>query len=147
MSFGLVLQKNGSPDNQLDKTLTTMMSLTGVLKEGSSIIDPVILVETSSGDIFQSNYMTIDTFGRSYFITNIESYKNDLFYVHGHVDVLSTYKAGIRSNRAIIRRQKESWNLYLNDGVLRALQPSKIQLLKFPYDMDNFNYILTVAGN
>ena len=147
MSFSITLQNNASPANSLAKSLTTISSITGTLRQDTSIINPVFRIEGSMSSLRNCNYCTITEFNRSYFVNNITSLRDGIIELSCHVDVLTSFATAIKANRAITRRQKESWNLYLNDGVIRALQPSKIQLLKFPNALDSFNYILTVAGN
>ena len=78
MSFNIVIQNNRSEQNKLDKTLTTISTLTGTLKTETSIIDPVIIVEGALSDLKTCNYCTISEFGRSYFVNNIKSIRNNL---------------------------------------------------------------------
>lgn len=143
----ITLQINSSDRNKMDKTLTDIISLEGVLREETSIIDPVITIEGDLSSYVNCNYMTIDIFNRKYFINNIRSIRNNLFEVSGHVDVLTTYKDSIRSNRAIIRRQQNAWNLYLNDGSLKVYQNPDIIVRAFPSGFTKQEFVLAVAGS
>lgn len=147
MSFPVILQKNASEDISLDKELTTISTLTGNLKDESSLIDPIIQF---SGDITQyinANYMTIDAFARSYFITDIRVIRSNIFEVSGHCDVLSTYKDQIRKCKAIIKRQETKYNLYLNDGSLKAYQNPIVVTKAFPSGFTTQEFVLAVAGS
>ena len=147
MSFPVILQKNASEDISLDKELTTISTLTGNLKDESSLIDPIIQF---SGDITQyinANYMTIAAFARSYFITDIRVIRTNIFEVSGHCDVLSTYKEQIRKNKAIVKRQESKYNLYLNDGSLKAYQNPIIVTKAFPSGFTTQEFVLAVAGS
>lgn len=146
MSFAINLGKNSSPANKLTKNFSSKISLYGSLRNESEIIDPTIIVNTTSADIFLCNYMEIPTFGRSYFITSIKSIRNGVYEVQGHCDVLSSFASEIRANNAIILRQEHNFNLLLNDDVFKCKQNSRIAYKKFPSQLGDFNYILTVAG-
>lgn len=147
MAFTVALQSNTSPKNQLDKSISGVLSVSGTLKEGTSVIDPVILVQAPLSTLVNANYMTISAFGRSYFITDIRSIRNDLVEISGHVDVLSTYAAGIRGNNAIIYRQENDWNLYLDDGSFQIYQNPSVLTRPFPSGFSTLEFVLAVAGS
>lgn len=147
MAFTIALQSNSSPKNQLDKSISGVLSVSGTLKEGTSVIDPVILVQAPLSTLVNANYMTISAFGRSYFITDIRSIRNDLVEISGHVDVLSTYAAGIRGNDAIIYRQENDWNLYLDDGSFQIYQNPSVLTRPFPSGFSTLEFVLAVAGS
>ena len=147
MAFTVALQSNSSPKNQLDKSISGVLSVSGTLKEGTSVIDPVILVQAPLSTLVNANYMTVSAFGRSYFITDIRSIRNDLVEISGHVDVLSTYAAGIRGNNAIIYRQENDWNLYLDDGSFQIYQNPSVLTRPFPSGFSTLEFVLAVAGS
>ena len=147
MSFQILLQVNNSEKNRLDKEVTTISTLTGVLKNETSIINPIILVEGDLSSYVNCNYMQIPVFGRSYFVSNIRSIRRNLFEITAHVDVLSTYKTSIRANSAIVRRQENNWNLYLNDGVFRVYQNTMVLTKDFPSGFSTQEFVLAVAGS
>lgn len=149
MSFNITIQVNSSENNKLDKTLTDIATLSGTLKQETSIIDPIIAVEGNLSDYIGANYCTIPTFGRSYFINNIRSIRNGIFEISCHVDVLSSFKTQIRANSAIIHKSERNWNLYLNDGSLKTYQNPIIYTKKFSsgFPEDTEQYILGIAGS
>ena len=144
--MNLVLQVNNSEKNRLDKSITDITSLTGTLRDETSVIDPVIIIEGYLSSYVNCNYMNISDFNRSYFVNNIRSIRNDLFEISAHVDVLSTYKSQIRQNSAIIARQEKKWNLYLNDGVFKTYQNPFIVTKAFPSGFTEQHFIFSVAG-
>lgn len=146
MSFAISIGKNSSPANSLEKSYSEIISLSGTLRNESEISKPTIIIETSSASIFTCNYMKIPTFGRSYFITSIKSIRNNIYEVSGHCDVLSSFASEIKNNYAIILRQENNFNLLLNDDVFKCKQNPRIAYKKFPSQLGQFNYILTVAG-
>ena len=148
MSFTIKLQRNNSPDNKLTKNITDIVELTGELRNETSIIDPVILIETTMSNVKGCNYFTISSFGRKYFIKNIRSIRNGLVEISGHCDVLSTYVKDIRECTGITRRQEKKWNLYLNDGSLKMYQNPSVKTYNFSNggSLGTFEYVLAVAG-
>lgn len=146
MAFQVLLQTNNSEKNKLDKDLATISTISGTLKNETSIIDPVILIEVDLTNLINCNYITIPVFGRSYFVTNIRSIRRNLVEVSAHVDVLSSFASQIRNNVAIVRRQENRWNLYLNDGVFKVYQNPMVLTREFPTGFSTFEFVLAVAG-
>lgn len=144
--FSAVIQKNNSEKIHVTKNLTDLVSTKIFLKESTSIINPVFLVEVPLASVADANYITVPTFGRSYFITDIKSITNALVELTCHVDVLSSFADEIKQNFGIIHRQEKNWNLYLNDGVLQVYQNPIISTVKFPNGFDEFNFVLLTAG-
>lgn len=127
MSFQINFYTNTSEKNKVDKTLVSAGSMWGNLKDQTSIIDPVILVEDFS--VFDANYAEISAFNRKYFITDIKTVRNGLWEISMHVDVLSTYKNAIRQNGGIIARQANDYNNYIDDPKLPCLNKTQTQTL------------------
>lgn len=146
MSFTIVLQKNNSPLNKMGKNVSTIVSLSGTIKDESQILKPEILIETTAANIKSANYLTISEFGRKYYIEEIESIRNNLWLIRAHVDVLDTYQDAIKSNTAVILRQENNFNLLLNDGVFKCQQNPQIVHREFPSGLGAFNYILITSG-
>lgn len=151
MSFDVKCYRNNSPTNFVDKELDLLETLNGTLRDGSSIIDPVILVQANAPG-FQSNqvnYLYVEQFGRYYYITNIISVNYTLWELHCHVDVLMSYKEQIRQQTAIVARQERQYNLFLDDGIFMAYQNPLIQTKYFsnatPFETQEF--VLVVAGS
>lgn len=147
MSFSIQLQRNNSEPIKVDKDITNILTVTGTLREGTSIIDPVIKIECNIADVAGCNYLTIDAFGRKYFVKDIVSVRNNLVEFTCHVDVLSTYKNEIRNNTGIIRRQENTWNLYLNDGSLKIYQNPYVITKEFPSGFNTQEFVLAIAGS
>lgn len=148
MSFTIKLQKNKSDLNVLTKNIEDVLSVEGELRAETSIIKPIIRIETSNTDIFNCNYMTIESFGgRKYFIDDITSVRNGIIQISAHVDVLSTYDSQIRKCTGIISKQTFNYNLYLDDGTLKAYNNPKIVTKSFPNGFSGESYLLLVAGS
>lgn len=139
------LANNISPPNYVNKTISLVAELEGVLREPTSIIDPVLTLEFPASTAF--NYCYIPDFGRYYYVTGISSESNSLISVALHCDVLMTYKEGLKTFDAIIKRQEHKFNLYLDDGIFKSYQNSKHKIIAFPGSFSTYSYILALAGN
>lgn len=144
----LQLQHNNSETITVDKNIDTVRTMPGYLRENCSIIDPVFMIEADLQQVAQCNYLTVDMFGRSYFINNIESVTTGLVAVSCHVDVLSSFADEIRANKGIVRRAESNsaFNLYINDNSLVAYQDPYILTEPFPNGFTGTAFILAVAG-
>lgn len=147
MAFSITLQRNNSEKNRVTKNVSNILTVSGELKNDTSIIDPVIIIECDISDMTACNYMTIPVFGRSYFVSNIRSIRNGLVEFTCHVDVLSSFAAEIRGNTAIIKKQENSWNLYLNDGSFKVYQNPTVLTKMFPSGFSAQEFVLAVAGS
>lgn len=147
MSFIIELQQNTSEDNRLDKELTTLYSLEGVLKDGTSIMTPSVLVQASPSSLAICNYATISAFGRRYYVTNISAFRGDLSQIDLKVDVLTSWKQEIRNCTGIVYKQENLWNMYLDDGTFKCYQNPIMGSFQFPGGFNSLNYILAVAGH
>lgn len=141
------LQNTISEPNKIGKDITDILQIEGTLKEETSIIDPVILIKYEG--TLNNNYMTIEEFGRSYFINNITSIRTGLWEISAHIDVLETYRDEIKENRAVIKRQENDWNLYIDDGTFKSYQNPLIYTRTFPngFNETNNEFVLVVAGS
>ena len=105
------LGTNSSENNKLTKSVTYTQTLQGSLKNESDVVRPEIFVEGLS-NIKNINYMRITEFGRVYFVDDITIVRDNLFMIHAHCDVLSSFASQIRNNNAIIKKQEKYFNLF-----------------------------------
>ena len=151
MSFSVKLQKNTSPPNYVAKAIADIKTCTGTLREGTSIIDPVILIEgdVKANMVGSINYCYIAEFGRYYYITNIISDVTGVWEIHCHVDVLMSFSAQIKEQNAVVSRQEYRYNMMLDDGWFMSYQDPIVQTKLFsvegPFEQQEF--VLVVAGN
>lgn len=139
------IYNNTSEKVKVGKTLTNVRDISGELKEACDIINPVIII--SGENLSSYNYLYIPIFNRYYFITDIKVIRNNLWEISCHCDVLESYADNIKALSAIIQRQENEWDLYLNDGTFKAESTNKTATLMFPNDLfTQENYILCVAG-
>lgn len=150
MSFPIQLMWSKSAPNVVSKDIVLIATATGTLRESTSIINPVITIDSELTEDFvsQINYAFIDQFHRYYFITNIASIGYRLWQIEMHVDVLMTYNEQIRQQSGIVERQEFSWNIYLDDGSFPAYQQVQVQkkLFSNTTPFENQSFVLVVAG-
>lgn len=149
--FDITFYKNESNPNYVNKNLTLNHTMQGTLRDGTSLLDPILLVEANAPG-FQANgynYVYVQEFKRYYYITNIVSTYYKMWEIHCHVDVLMSFKDDILKQTAIVSRQEKIYNLYLDDGTFMTYQNPKIQTKVFsnatPFETQEF--VLVVAGS
>ena len=144
----IVLYKNNSEDYALTKSLSAQITLDNcVFKDDSSVENPNIVISTGT-DITECNYMYIADLHRYYFIREIGVVRTGVYYIRGHVDVLSTYANEIKACSAIISRQENVFNMYLDDPEFITLNKSQVVTKKFSGGAfsKNMHYVLVTAG-
>lgn len=142
----------GSEKNRVSKTLTSILEVSGTLREETSILTPSIMIQTNLDTIiYKVNYMYIPDFNRYYFVTNITSIRNNLWRVDGRVDVLQTYRMGIETQTALLARQEKSdyQNPYLSDDSALVQNNAVIITKIFPNKIEegNWSYLLLTIGS
>lgn len=151
MSFPIVFYRNLSNSNVVSKEIVEIYTLEGTLRDGASLLDPVILVEANAPGFHANhiNYLYVEQFERYYYITNIVSVNHTLWELHCHVDVLMSYAEQIREQEAIVARQEGKYNMYLDDGIFMTYQNPKVQLKLFsnPTPFETQEFVLIVAGS
>lgn len=145
MAFDIILMNNQEELNKISKSPTTVMTLTGSLRDEANIVDPVILIEYD-GTLTNCNYMRIATFNRYYFITKIESVRTGLWRVYAHCDVLKTYAEAILGTEAVVARSETKWNLLINDAMFKVYSNPRIQIANFPNKFSGEDYVLVMNG-
>lgn len=147
MAFSIVFQKNNSDARKINKSLTDVLTLSGTLRAECSIYDPVFTITDPDAKILTCNYMTIPTFGRSYFIHDIRSTKStNVFEVTAHVDVLKSFAEQILAANAMIDTSESGGRAYMDDPNMRLLATPNILIKKFPNGFTAQELVLLVSG-
>ena len=135
-----------SPNNMINKADPPVGTdvLTGALVDGTSIVNPDILIESAS--LPAGNYAYIPEFGRYYYINDVTSEKMGLWRMKMHVDVLKTYATQLLANEVIAARSSSQWNLYLEDTRYKAYADPYNIVRVFPSGFNTFQYVLAMLG-
>ena len=101
----LVLYKNVSSDNTINKVLTNGTVFNINLKRETDILNPDLFLVTLTGiDYNDFNYAEIVELKRFYFIDSISSVNASLFKLECSTDVLETYKTEILTAEASFKK-------------------------------------------
>lgn len=114
-TFDINLYQKTCENNRVDKTnyITAVNTLSGVLREESSITD--VIITFTSTDLPTFNYVYIEAFNRYYYVNDITSLKKDLWQMTLSVDVLMSYKEAILACTGFVDRNENEFNADLID--------------------------------
>ena len=137
--------KTADPVNVMNKTLGDETTKSGTLKENCDVLNPSILFNFNPVNY---NYAYIPDFGRYYYVGKPVNEGAALWRVDLSVDVLMSWKAGIKSSPCIAAKSSSAYNLYLNDPNYKCYQNDVILMQNFPtgFDETNSRFVLTVFG-
>lgn len=147
MSFTISTYDMHEPPNKIGKTLGIAVgTYTGQLVDGTSIVDPDILVE--SAGVPGGNYVYIQAFERYYFIKDKVSVKNGFWRLQMHVDVLMTYSTPILASTVILARNTSNYNQMLNDSEFKIQENPIIMTKTFSsgFNTGAASYVLDLVG-
>lgn len=145
----VLLYTNESDNKKVGKSLSLQATINGTLREGCSIVDPIIQFSDSvvnNAIAAASNYAKIADFGRYYYITDIICV-GKFWEVHMHCDVIESFQTQIKALDAVVARQENKYNLYLRDGYFKTYANSHISCEPFPNAFDTQEFILAVSGS
>lgn len=108
--------RNFSLDNVVEKNIVSIGEASGDMREDISILNPSILIDTSSIDISQANYVYIENFKRYYYITSMDIVRTNLWRINLRVDVLMSYKDYILDLSCFVSRSASDYNKRLADA-------------------------------
>ena len=103
--MNLTLYKNSSDNRCINKKITQVLSLSGNLKNESSVMNPIVIIETN---IIDFNYLYIQEFKRYYYVDNITILRTNLIQVEASVDVLMSNKDVIKYLPCLVERVNDS---------------------------------------
>ena len=139
-----ILYKNTSDDRLVDKSISKLHEVTVSYKDDTNMITPTIKLANFSG-AFSANYVYLSDFGRYYFVTEITASQQHI-YMTLECDELYTYRAQLRTCDAIVKRQQNLFDLYLDDEKFNAEAYGRIQTKRFSGGFTKNAFVLAVAG-
>ena len=142
----LELMNTSADKRYLSKSTSLIKKVTCKIKEGTSIINPTVVIEKmSASHIRKCNYAHISDFGRYYFINDIVETTANRLEISMHVDVLKTYSSQIRGISTLILRQENVYSPYYEDkeALVRVNRFREKKNIGTVGGSDN-NYYLTV---
>lgn len=146
MAFNIILYNTPSENNRVTKVLNNPLTLSGELREQTSILSPKVKVQ-STGPLSNYNYAYIEQFGRYYYITDIESVINNIWLVSMRCDVLMSFDSEIRSLTCILARQNTIYSPYLEDPLISVSIDQRPTIKYFDKGFSkNLEYVLVTSG-
>lgn len=112
------LYTTSSDERAISKSISSLGSLDVKLKEGSSIINPIFIINKKDYNIAKLNYLYVPIYNRYYFINNINCNIAGFIELECHVDVLMSFKPYIQSITTLITRQEFIYSKYIKDDNL-----------------------------
>ena len=112
----IILYKNFSVENKINKTITPVATYAGVTMVNSYDdydISVQFTVPNSTLKWSNVNYMQVD--GAYYFIESVEHLSNNAEIVHGRMDLLMTYKDAILDLTVLAERSTSHGSTRLDD--------------------------------
>lgn len=140
------LYKNHSEKNKIHKSLTGEVEYSGTLRDETSVINPVILIQANNLSLY--NYAYIPEFHRYYYVRDIVSVRNGLWRVTMSVDVLMSFKSDILDLDVILSDTETTGQSdYYAGDQWRSLVKTKTDIISFSNGLlNNGEYILITAG-
>lgn len=144
--MNLSLFVNNSEKNKLDKSLSNELKFNGKLREESSVVNPSIMIQTTNPSGY--NYAYIPEFNRYYFITDMVSVRTGIWEISMHVDVLMSFKDGIKNTSIILSDTETTGQTNYMSGEQWATEVKNTTTIKmFPHSLPTTGkYILITAG-
>lgn len=125
--------------------MVSVVTLSGSLRESTSILSPSIRIEYDNPTAF--NYCHIEEFGRYYFVDDVTIERTNLLTLHLAVDVLESFKKEILKQNVIIQTNENNNSKYLPDANWQTLVKTKTDIINFSNGfLDNGEFILITAG-
>lgn len=142
------LYVNTSEPTVVDKVIVLAETLSGFLRDNSSVTTPIIRAEHANPSA--CNYAYISEFDRYYYVDDMISMRTNLWELHLRVDVLMSFKTDIRNSQAIVEEtatESAGGNMYLNNDAFVAQVKHKTDIIQFPSGFGSIPYyVLITAG-
>lgn len=142
------LYLNLSEPHRVNKNLTLIAELDGHLREGSSVVNPSVMIDSTT-NLSLVNYIEIEEFGRKYFVNNVSVPVTNLWQLDCHVDVITTYYVLYRELPCVVARNEKEYNLFLPDDRFLVNTNRNYQTRVFPNKLrtsGGSSYVITFAG-
>ena len=134
---------NTTDDNRVvRKKLSGEITKECILKGAVNVVEPIIELQ---GNIINSNYCYIPDFKRYYYIID-NTLHNNITTLRLKSDVLMSSYNDIKNLSAIVRRNTNINNKYINDDKYITQQNTRVQTKEFSTVANNYSYILLVCG-
>ena len=147
MALSVTFYKSEDTDIKMFKSFTNPVVKSVTLKEGCSILDPVLKVGYDSS-IINHNYVDIPAFGRRYKVTARNVTIGQEIILTLHVDVLYSHSNYILNSEGRITRSGNMGDAYMVDSMVTLDDKFDLQVRKLGNGFSKAdNYIMIVGGS
>ena len=143
----VTLYHNADEHRVLNKRLSDEREFNIVLKEETSSLNPQIILQ-SDYDLSTYNYAFINVTNRYYYCT-ITLMENGLFVINMEVDVLMSYKDGIKNLIGLVERVENTdyKNMDIPNNDIITQRGTTTKIIKYSRSLDKNNqYVLVTNG-
>ena len=143
----VTLYHNADEHRVLNKRISDAREFDIVLKEETSSLNPQIILQ-SDYDLSTYNYAYIDVTNRYYYCT-ITLMENGLYVINMEVDVLMSYKDGIKNLIGLVERVEitDYKNMDIPNNDIITQRGTTTKIIKYSRSLDKNNqYVLVTNG-
>ena len=141
----IIFYNNLSDPDTIGKSITTVTTLSGYLKNDCEITAPHIVI--SNNGAVNANYCYIEAFGRYYFIDKQTILSNNRVALDLSVDVLESFKDNIKALSVMLANSTTDNDRYLNGSEWVTKVKTTTHIKQFPSGLNSSGeYILITAG-
>lgn len=128
---------NKSSNNTVQKQLEFKTPiLTLHFKDESEIINPTIYISRDTVNMNHTiNYLYVEDLHRYYFINEV-TLEQQRYVLHCHVDALTTYQDTLYKQSAIIERNAQRYNMYLDDSEVLLFNMTRTETFEWDNGFD-----------
>lgn len=139
----IILYNNESPQNKIQKSITQIASMVGVLRGEADVVNPTIRVYSENLPLF--NYAMIPEFSRYYYLRNVRAVRENIFDISLQSDPLMSFDLS-EVTGVVVESQNGGSNYLPNRNWVRLVK-SKTDILNFSNGLlESGEYILITAG-
>lgn len=139
----IILYNNESPQNKIQKSITQIASMVGVLRGEADVVNPTIRIYSENLPLF--NYAMIPEFSRYYYLRNVRAVRENIFDISLQSDSLMSFDLS-EVTGVVVESQNGGSNYLPNRNWVRLVK-SKTDILNFSSGLlESGEYILITAG-
>lgn len=148
MAVTIDLMNNASKDIVLNKSLSTIASLSGDFRATVDALRPTIIVDGAVAS--NVNYAYIADFGRYYYVTDRQELTKDLTELSLYTDVLQSFATQLANASGIVKRNQNNYDMYLEDNKIPISARKAVAIKRFngtsPFGATGRSISMTVFG-
>lgn len=138
---------NHSKRSNSTKLPTEGVTIPCVLKDGCSVISPILEIKTATRPNY--NYAYISDFGRYYYVDDWTYYRG-IWNCSLSVDVLTSWRSNVLNTTAYVEYSSSNYSLDYTDTRVMSTQEKEVVLTQTPSELSIFSstgcYILSVIS-